>query len=187
MPPVPSDEELMLDTGRGDTEAFAVLVERHRERAVRFCFRLVGDWSTAEDVAQDGFVRLYRLGRDYRQRARFTTLLYTVLKNLCLDELRWRRRWKAPESDESREPVDHRGGPEESALRAETVAVVRKGLAALGPEQRVALVLRELEEASHAEICRIMDWSLPKTKVTIHRAKQKLARMLEEEMGYGRD
>lgn len=184
MPSALRDEELMLAAGRGDTEAFAVLVGRHRERAVRFCFRLVGDWSTAEDLAQDGLVRLFLLGRRYQPRAKFTTLLYGVLKNLCLDELRWRRRWQGPGGGgESCEPASEEASPEAVVVRDEAAAAVRRGLAALEPEHRAALVLRELEGAGHAEISAIMGWSLSKTKVTIHRAKRRLARILEEAMG----
>ncbi len=192
------DEALMLAAGRGDSGAFAALVARHRERAVHFCHRLLLDRYAAEDVAQEGFVRLYLMRERYRPRARFTTLLYEILKNLCLDELSRRRRWAVtggPSGAEPREAAGgagSRGGAEavggaaaepatEEVLRRELLQAVHACLGRLPTDFRAALVLREFEELSYEEVSKVMGWTSSKTRVTIHRARQRLASELRKE------
>lgn len=186
-----SDQQLMLAAGRGDQRAFEALVVRHRKRAVGFCLRMVGDVHAAEDLAQEAFARLYLMRQRYEPRAKFATLLYRVLRNLAVDELRRRNRWAPPPADAARAGpagqlgriADHSPAaqPEPEALRRDTAEAVRQALGRLAPDHRAALMLREFEGLEYRQIAEVMDWTLAKTKVTIHRAKRQLAAQLAEE------
>jgi RNA polymerase sigma-70 factor, ECF subfamily len=194
-----SDEELMLAAGREDEQAFALLVGRYRLRAIRFGVRMVGDVPTAEDIAQEAFTRLYLLRSRYRARARFSTLLYTVLKNLAVDELRRRSRWPRA-ADQATRQLQRRGSdlghsdpvaqiadgnpgaqPERAALLRDTAAAVARAVSGLTPDHRAAIMLRQFEELEYRQIADVMGWTLAKTKVTLHRARQQLAAALAEE------
>lgn len=169
-----TDEELMLAAGRGDQQAFSELVGRYRLRGERFCHRMTGDWGAAEDLCQEGFVRLYLMRERYQPRARLATLFYGILRNLCVDELRRRGRRSSVEPDASADP-------ETIVLRDLAAAAVRQAIASLTLDYRTALILRELEELEYAQIASVMGWSLAKTKVTIHRARKQLAATLSRE------
>lgn len=187
-----TDEELMLAAARGDGRAFDALVARRREPAVRFCFRLLLDWQAAEDVAQESFVRLFLMRDRYRPRAKLSTLLFRILKNLCVDELRRRGHWgpvAAEDRDTGRTGAPPSPGtdvfsPEDEVLADEAARAVRRAIEALPASFRAALVLREYEELDYRNIGEIMGWSSAKTRVTIHRARQKLAEALRK-AGYG--
>ena len=86
-----SDEELMLSAAGGDMEAFGELVLRHQDRAWRTAYHYVGNRADAEELAQEAFLRILDAAASYRSSARFTTYLYRVVANLCLDHRRKKR------------------------------------------------------------------------------------------------
>ena len=86
-----SDEKLMLSAAGGDMEAFGELVLRHQDRAWRTAYHYVGNRADAEELAQEAFLRILDAAASYRPSARFTTYLYRVVANLCLDHRRKKR------------------------------------------------------------------------------------------------
>jgi len=181
---IPTDEALMRQFQAGDRSAFAVLVERHRVHAIHFCQRMLRDPDEAEDMAQEGFARILLHPERWAGRSRFTTYLFAILKNLCLDELRWRSRWASPSPLEAvTETPDPGPTPEEAvALRLERERVAA-ALDRLSPDQKAALVLREYHGLSYEEIATVMDWSEAKTKIVIYRARLALGQRLRDEGG----
>ena len=97
-----SDETLMLRYQQGDRAAFAVLVRRHQHALFNFAFRQVRVPQVAEDVVQEAFVRVVQNAAEFKHEARFTTWVYTITRNLCIDQLRKRALRKHPSLDESR-------------------------------------------------------------------------------------
>ena len=91
-----SDVELMLAAGAGDEGAFGELVSRHRDAIVNLTYRYLGNRADAEDLAQDVFLKVYRARKRYRPEAKFTTWLYRVAVNACLNEVRHRKRRRGP-------------------------------------------------------------------------------------------
>ncbi len=173
-----SDEALMRRFQAGDRGAFAALVERHRDHALHFCQRMLRDPEAAEDMAQEGFARILLHPDGWAGRSRFTTYLFAILKNLCLDELRWRSRWRSGSLETAPDQTDPGPTPEEAvALRLERERVAA-ALDELSPDQRAALVLREYHRLSYEEIAGVMDWTDAKTKITIYRARLALGRRL---------
>lgn len=185
----PPDTALMLRVRRGDREAFASLVERYQQPVVSFIFRSLGDLTEAEDLAQQVFLQVYKAAARYKPAGKFSTWLFTIARNLCLNELRRRARHpaqsiEAMESGEGpgawRQPEDTRpDGPVESLLREELEARIEEAILALPENQRTALLLCREESFSYEDIGRVLGCSLTATKSLIHRARETLKSRLK--------
>src|SRR6476619_3864018 len=103
-----ADEELMMQYQKGEVRAFEVLLQRHRKPVYNFILRYVGDRETAEDLLQEAFMRVIKGAEAYKRQAKFTTWLYTIARNLCVDQTRRRKHRKHASLDA---PLD---GSEES-------------------------------------------------------------------------
>src|SRR5205814_2203511 len=108
-PPTDPDAALMLRVQRGDRAAFTELVEKHRRSVMNFVARTLRDPVEAEDIAQSAFVQVFKCAQRYEPSARFTTWLFTIARNLCLNEIRRRCRHPAESLDVS--PPEHDGEP----------------------------------------------------------------------------
>ncbi len=185
------DAALMLALQRGDESAFATLVGRHRERVLRLAYRYLGDETSAEDLAQESFIRVYRARLSWRPTAKFSTWLYRVTANACLNEIRARRARRtveatAPvdprpghEGEPALEAADHRSpGPDQAALDGERARVVREAVQALPDDQRLAVLLNKYEGLGYREIADAMDRSVPAVKSLLVRARENLRRSL---------
>lgn len=173
-----SDERLMQQFQNGDRAAFATLVQRHHQHALHFCERMLHDRDLAQDAAQEGFARILLHPEHWHGHARFTSYLFAILKNLCLDELRWQSRWRGAAPAAGWDPPDPAPLPDEQLARAEQERTLREALETLSADHRAALILREYQELSYAEIAEAMDWSAAKTKITIYRARLALGRAI---------
>jgi len=185
-----TDEELVLRTAAGDSEAFEVLLDRWEGPAKRYAWRLLGDWQGAEDAAQEAFLRVFRSSKEYRPTARFSTWFYTVLGNVCRDRLRRQRR-RPQESkagplgtgeDEPQAPGDRMPGPEEEVMAAERRALVAEAVRALPLHLQQAVALREFEGLKYREIAATLGCDLNEVKVLIHRGRRALAEKLRRVM-----
>jgi RNA polymerase sigma-70 factor (ECF subfamily) len=143
----------------GNVEAFDELYRLHRDRVYTLCVDLCGDRELAEDLLQETFVRVWRGLRGFGGRSSFATWVHRIAVNVCRDAARRRGR-QAEEGGRSPNPD------------TETVDRVRVALARLRPPYRAALALRYTLGLSYEEIGETLGWSMPKVKVTIHRAKR---------------
>jgi RNA polymerase sigma-70 factor (ECF subfamily) len=157
-----AEAELVARARGGDTAAFEQLYRMHRDRVYTLCLSLCADAEEAQDLLQDTFVRAYRSRRQFRGEAQFATWLHRIAVNLYRDALRHRARQPAPPAPA---PVP---GPE----AAEVAVHVRAALARLQPAHRIVLALRYGQSLSYQEMATLLRWSLPRVKVTIHRAKR---------------
>jgi len=182
------DAELMLRVKRGDLEAFEALVEKYKQPLVNFIARSLGDAEEAQDLAQSAFLQAFRAAPRYKPTARFSTWLFVIARNLCLNELRRRSRRPA-ESADAREEAFERGGPRtlpdaarpgpaQEALRGELLEKVEEAIRELPEPQRTALLLCVQTDLSYEEIARTLGCSLSAAKSLIHRARQTLKRRL---------
>ena len=133
-----SDEILMEAAGGGDPAAFERLVLRHQESVWRTAYRMLGCRQTAEDIAQQAFLRLLEARQRYRPIATFRTYLYRIVVRLCLDHL---RKGRAIAADDLA-PADARPSPEQSAVAEEQARAVQQAIGHLPAKQRTAVVLR---------------------------------------------
>ena len=171
----------MCRVGQGDREACRALVERHLGRIVAFAARTLGNRADAEDVAQDTFVRAWRNARRWQPgRARLTTWLHRIALNLCLDRLARRR--DAP-LDGIPEPVD----PAPSAvalLERRTLGErVSRELAALPPQQRVAITLCHYQGLGNIEAAEVLGVSVEALESLLARGRRTLRARLRLERG----
>lgn len=176
------DAELMLRVKTGDIAAFEVLVEKYKQPVINLVARTISDPTEAEDLAQNVFVQAYKSAGRYTVSARFSTWLFTIARNLCLNELRRR----------SRHPTDsldaHIGGEEDAParqipdarvecpaaalLQTELLAKIEEALADLPESQRTALLLFREKDMAYEDIAGVMGTSLSATKSLIHRARE---------------
>src|SRR5687767_5896904 len=87
-----SDDVLMLRYKDGDLSAFEIIIEKHQQPLISFVYRFCNDYHQAQDLVQDVFLRLVKVSRNYVPRAKFTTYLYTIAHNVCIDHLRRKER-----------------------------------------------------------------------------------------------
>ncbi len=183
------DAALMLRVKRGDTEAFAVLLEKYKEPVLNFAFRTLRDATEAEDVAQNVFIQVYKSAQRYKSTAKFSTWLFTIARNLCLNELRRRMRHPAesldqPHPDQEDLPLRQLEdiktfSPPESLLQSELEDRIERALAGLPENQRTALLLCRQQELSYEEIAEVLGCSLSATKSLIHRGRETLKQQLK--------
>ena len=190
MPEAPDpDAALMLRVQRGERAAFAELVDKYRQPLANFIFRTVRDETEAEDLAQNVFLQVYKSRDRYKRTAKFSTWLFTIARNLCLNELRRRSRHPAESLSETGIETDDQPGrqyedknalrPAEEALHGELAAKIEQALAALPENQRTAILLCRQEELSYEEIAAVLGCSLSATKSLIHRGRETLKERLK--------
>jgi RNA polymerase sigma-70 factor, ECF subfamily len=181
-----ADDDLARRAGRGDREAMEVLLRRHQQRVFRICRRLCPSEPDAFDATQQALVTVARRIDRYDGRAAFTTWLYRVTTNACLDELRRRRR-QVPlaETDPADldEGDDQAGGGGHSRARDPAELVSSRleldgALAALAPEFRAAVVLRDVADLDYAEIADVLDVPVGTVRSRIARGRAQLAELL---------
>ncbi|MEZ5312199.1 MAG: sigma-70 family RNA polymerase sigma factor [Thermoanaerobaculia bacterium] len=156
------DWGLLAAAARGDEEAFRTLVERHQDRIVRLCERILGDREEARDGAQEVFLRVYRHAADAEPRGRLFTWLYRIALNHCFNRLRRRKivrffsfeRAGQDGSEESvtLDPADGRPGAEADLMTRERWRATRRVIDALPEGQRAVLLLARFEGLSQREI-----------------------------------
>jgi len=177
------DAQLMQRIAEGDQRAFQALMRRHLGRTVRLAARVLGSSAAAEDVAQESFLRVWKHARQWEDPetagARFSTWLYRIVVNLCIDEKR-KRRFSA--LDDIPEMPDTGPGAERQMERQEQSARVRAALAELPERQRAAFVLCFYEEHSNKEAADILGVGVKAVESLLVRARKTLRDRLEGEM-----
>lgn len=153
----PSDAELMVHLAQGQVSALGQLARRHQRRVLELAFRTLGDWDLAEDIAQETFLRIYRAARRYRPQAQFTTWLYRIVVNLCLDEQR--KRAKAAARLESAPPAEWPTSETSPTEKKELAELVKAAVQELPERQRLAVILHRYDGLSHAQISEVTGWS----------------------------
>lgn len=186
-----SDESLMLRYRDGDVRAFELLVTRHRKPLFNFILRFVRDPAAAEDVTQETFLRLVKGADAYERQAKFTTWLYTIARNLCVDASRRGKHRKAASLDapigdddgaaslldfvaDGGAAVDRQAQSRELGLR------LQQAIEALPDEQREIFLLREVADLQFNEIANVIGCPENTVKSRMRYALEKLREALEE-------
>ncbi len=176
------ENELILRCQQGDEAAFEALIHLHEKKIYALCRRMCRDEDDALEAAQDAFLAVWRGIGGYRADAAFSTWLYRLAANACLDILRRRRKRDSDVSLDDEEnllnPVDPAPQPEELTERDETRRAVREALLALPDDYREVLLLRETEQLSYAEIAEVTGLELGTVKSRISRARLALRNYL---------
>ena len=193
--PADPDAALMLRVKRGDRAAFAELVGKFRQPLFNFIFRTLRDETETEDVAQAAFLQVWKSRARYERTAKFSTWLFTIARNLCLNELRRRSRHPAESIEETH--AEHEDQPQrqyedkkvflptETALHGELARKIEEALSALPEQQRTAILLCRQDELSYEEIAEILGCSLSATKSIIYRGRETLKEKLKRYLQTG--
>jgi RNA polymerase sigma-70 factor (ECF subfamily) len=198
MSPAPdptTDEALMVRYQRGDRQAFTLLVRRHQTQLFHFAVRQIGTPSVAEEVVQDAFVRVVQNAADFKHEARFTTWVYTIVRNLCIDHLRKRALRKHPSLDEpvrgkdgadsagpslGERTEDPRASVERAATGKELSVKIVAAVEALPDDQREVFLLREGSNLPFKEIAEITGVSENTVKSRMRYALERLQQALSD-------
>jgi RNA polymerase sigma-70 factor (ECF subfamily) len=185
-----SDEALMLRYRDGDVRAFEVLVTRHRKAIYNFILRFVRDPAQAEDVLQETFLRVVKGADAYEKQAKFTTWLYTIARNLCVDASRRGKHRKAASldapigDDEGAALIDLVAGGEptadKQAISRELGVRLKRAIESLPDEQREIFLLREVSDLQFNEIAQIVGCPENTVKSRMRYALEKLREALED-------
>lgn len=179
----PTDEKLMLDVGKGDLEAFAALYERYHKRLFHFILRFVKERALAEDILQETFLRLLKGKKRFRKNSRFSTYLFTIARNLCLDTLKSRERKHVFVSQENHieKAAEKSKGPDEILEETETRKVIQNAIQTLPLDQIEVLVLSKYSGLSYDEIARIVGSTTAAVKQKAYRAMLSLKQKLKNQ------
>ncbi|CAO3447264.1 hypothetical protein [Azospirillum argentinense] len=180
-----TDEVLMARIRAGDQAAYRTLVHRHLKRAYALARRMCGSDAEAEDIAQDAFLQVWQR-RDHwtDEGAKFTTWLYRVVLNRCIDH---KRRPAGEDLDSVPEPPDHAPDAVTHIQRRQVAARLRDAQDRLPPQQRAALALYYNEGLSNAEVATIMQISVTAVESLLKRARQQLRTLLRASAQAARD
>ena len=182
-------EELVARVAEGDEYAFQILVNRHQTSVLNLIYRFMGDRLKSEDLAQETFLQVWRSAKTYQRKSKFTTWLYRICANLCLNEIKSARRKKwlqfFKNTPDSKQPdnedlLDESPNPEDLLLARERNQQITNALQALPENQRIALILRRYDNLSYEEISRVLGCSIPAVESLLVRAKRTLQKKLEK-------
>jgi len=180
----------MLDVKAGDEASFDLLLRKYRLPLVNFLFRMVRDAATAEDLAQEVFLRVYRSRQSYEASAKFTTWLYRIATNLAVNHARDTRNERPEKMASLDEPDEETGSTmdvadgsptaEETILRRERMSAIRAKVQALPERQRVAVLMHKYQQMDYKQISEVLKLSESATKSLLFRAYETLREQLKE-------
>lgn len=181
------DVTSMLEFQKGDKASFEKLMAKYYPRILNFIYRFVGNREMAEDLTQEVFIRVYHSAASYQPQSKFQTWVYTIAKNISLNELR-RHKGKFVSLDEPqtgeeeglpRQLEDTKTlDPSQEILQQEKLGMIKAAIQSLPENQRMAVILRRYDDFSYEEIAYTMNLSLEAVKSLLNRAKENLKNKL---------
>jgi RNA polymerase sigma-70 factor (ECF subfamily) len=185
-----SDVDVMLRVKTGDEPAFAYLVQKYRRPMVGFMYRMCHNPSTAEELAQEVFLRVYRSRTSYEPSAKFSTWLYRIATNLAVNHARDTRHERPENTVRLDEPNQETGttpdladdslSAEEQILKRERLAAIRSKVNALPERQRMAVIMHKYQQMDYRQIADVLKLSDSATKSLLFRAYETLREQLKE-------
>jgi RNA polymerase sigma-70 factor (ECF subfamily) len=183
------DAALMLRVKQGDTDAFTLLVDKYKQPVLSLVYRMVHDAVEAEDLAQNVFLQVYKSATRYEVSSKFSTWLFTIARNLSLNEIRRRSRHPADSLDATHPEQEDQPlhqfedrktfSPPESLLHSELQEKIERALAELPENQRTAILLCRRDDLSYEDIAKVLGCSVSATKSLIHRGRETLKQKLK--------
>ena len=180
----------IIQAQQGDDEAFTNLVETYQKPVYNLCYRMLGEPESAEDAAQETFLKVYQNLARYDRDRSFATWLLSIAAHHCIDKLR-RRRFNAISIDEDEEgqtdlPDRSAPDPENETARREERELLHNNLQSLDPIDRAAVIMRYWQDFSEVEIAQALKLTVPAVKSRLHRARRALADLWEEKPAHVR-
>jgi RNA polymerase sigma-70 factor, ECF subfamily len=169
------DREAIEACRQGEREAFDRLVERYQRDVYRLCYRYVNNHQDANDMAQEAFLKAYRALSKFRGDSAFSTWLYRIAVNTCLN---FRAARRAPQEELSEHLADGAAGVAERLQADERSARVREAVARLPEKQRATLILKIYHDLTHEEVARVLGASVGTVKANLFHALGNLRKLL---------
>jgi RNA polymerase sigma factor, sigma-70 family len=184
-----TDEDLMLSFQGGEVHAFETLIRRHQQGVYNFIFRFLGNREVAEEVFQEAFIKVHQAADRYVPNGKFTTWLYTIVRNLCVDNFR-RKKIREALSLDDRGPEDDKSlgdciasddiPPDVMSSAMEIEGILQLALKKLNEDQREVFLLREKEGFKFEEIAEMTGVSVNTVKSRMRYALEALRRVLKQ-------
>jgi RNA polymerase sigma-70 factor (ECF subfamily) len=176
------EADIIERAATGDAHAFRLLVEKYQGYAVRLAMRFVGSRFDAEDVVQEVFIRIWKNLHRYRKEVKFSTWLYRIVTNRCLDFLKSSKRRPIHLTDtlEKHQQVIDPGTTRSSYEGKEFVFLVTKMSERLTPKQKAVFILRDLEGLSVKEVCEILSMSTGNVKGNLYHARISMSELMKK-------
>lgn len=178
------EDKLISRAAAGDGAAFSELMTMHEKRMYAVALRMCANREDAQDCLQDAMLRVYRSIGGFKGQSSFSTWVYRITMNTCLDELRRRKTRSASSLDTMLEggwsPTDGENGPEKQAVASEQRRVLNSAIADLPEDMRSAIVLRDVQGFSYEEIAEMLEVNIGTIKSRISRGREKLRQILRE-------
>ena len=177
------DDSLIRRAAAQDAAAFEQLMLLHQKPVYNICWRMAGNAEDALDLSQEVFLKAYRNIGNFDERSQFSTWIYRITANTCIDEMRKRKgrqsfsleeELEGEEGSMQRQVADAGETPEESMLREEQKSEILQALESLSPEHKVAVILRDIKGLSYEEIAEILELTLGTVKSRISRGRNQL-------------
>lgn len=172
-----------------DERAFRELVDEQRDRVFNITYRMLGNRHEAEDVAQEVFISVFKTIDSFREESKFSTWLYRVTVNHCKNRIKYLARRHDRDRDELDETAGHTNGvhagsvraaePERALASAQMEKLLQEAIANLDDDQRIVVVLRDVEDLSIEEICEITGLPDGTVKSRLHRARLVLRKKMQ--------
>ncbi len=180
------DKEIMMEYKSGDINALEEIFQRYKRPMLNYAFKLLNNYADAEDVVGEVFYVLTAQKDAYQPQAKFSTWLYTIAHNLCIDRIRknkkifplWFKKNKTDKDYEELDIPDTKFLPNTPAEEKDTSFFVKRSLEKLPLEQKEAIVLREYHGLNYEDIGKVLNCSLEKVKILIFRARERLRKEL---------
>lgn len=170
-----ADHDLVARSRTGDQRAFGALIDRYKARIYHTTLRILGNREDAEEAAQDTFVRAYRGLENFREDATFSTWIYRICVNTCLNKLASRKRFKAQDIDRTPiEELPYAESPEADFADEDLHSRVLLTMAKLPAQYRTVLVLYHIQHLAYQEIAEIMQMPMGSVKTHLFRARAML-------------
>lgn len=182
------NEQLLLERAKaGDVAAFEKLIEVYQKKIFNLAYRMTGNFDDAGDMAQEALVRIFKSIANFKEQSSFSTWVYRITTNVCLDELRKKKNKKVYSLDEEihaedgeiqRQIMSNDPLPDEIAEKEELKRIVNSAINSLPEEQKIVITLRDLQGLSYDEISEVLDCPVGTVKSRINRARQALKNVL---------
>lgn len=184
-------EKLLLERAKaGDVNAFEQLIEGYQRKIFNIALRMVGNYDDASDLAQEVLIRIYKSIGGFKEQSSFSTWVYRITTNVCLDDIRKKKNKKVISLDEEiklddgempRQLESDDAGPLELAERKELKKAVSRAINSLSEEHRLVVVLRDIQGFSYEEIAKAIKCPEGTVKSRINRARQALKNILKND------
>jgi RNA polymerase sigma-70 factor (ECF subfamily) len=183
-----SNEQLLLERSKtGDIAAFEMLIEAYQKKIFNLAYRMIGNYDDAGDLAQEAMIRIFKSISNFKEQSSLSTWIYRITTNVCLDEIRKKKNRKvlsldeeihADDGDMQRQIMSDDPLPDELMEKKELQQIIISAIESLPEDQRLVIMLRDIQELSYDEIARVLDCPAGTVKSRINRARFALKNVL---------